>query len=105
MESEGSNFTSARIGAIPALLRLPTVGELASEVETGLGGRWLDAFVRIEDPTTTAAVLRRMRVVQVRPASRSASRVAALGLPDRHNWPGASQVRARSSSLSSAVGR
>ena len=30
-------------------LRLPNVGELANEVESGLGERWLDAFVRIED--------------------------------------------------------
>ena len=37
-------------------LRLPNVGELANEVESGLGERWLDTFVRIEDHTAAGDV-------------------------------------------------
>ncbi|MXW38300.1 MAG: AAA family ATPase [Acidobacteria bacterium] len=40
----------AAVGPVGAL-RLPNVGELAQDVVSGLGARWLDALVRIDDQT------------------------------------------------------
>ena len=37
-------------------LQLPNVGERANEVVSGLGARWLDAFVRIEDHAAAGGV-------------------------------------------------
>ena len=46
-------------------LRLANVGELAKEVESGLGERWLDAFVRIEHHTAAGDVAgRRLHLPQ-----------------------------------------
>ena len=45
-----------RLGGSAATLRLPNVGDLANEVVSGLGERWLDALARIEDPTAAGAV-------------------------------------------------
>ena len=58
-------------------LRLPNAGELANEVVSGLGERWLDAFVRIEDHAAAGDIAgRRLHLPQAssKPSRRDQSR-------------------------------